>query len=66
MDQKINKKKILVIGGTGFIGHNLVKKSVEKNLEVTSLSLGSNTKNKKISGARYIFKDLTIIEILNF
>ena len=34
----INKKKILIVGGTGFIGHHLLKKFVDKNFNTYSLS----------------------------
>ncbi len=66
MDKKINNKKLLVIGGTGFIGHNLVKKSIEKGFITYSLSLGKNNNTKRLDGVNYIFKDLRIDENLRF
>ena len=33
-----NKKNILIVGGTGFIGSNLVKKATKLNYNVYSLS----------------------------
>ena len=32
------KKKILIVGGTGFIGYHLAKKSLKKDWQVTSIS----------------------------
>ena len=45
LDQKI-KKKILIIGGTGFIGYHLVKKTIKLGWDVTSFSI--NRPKKKI------------------
>lgn len=52
------KKKILVIGGTGFIGYNLIKILNKKNFDFTSVSLNKNTKNK-IKNVKYLFFDFT-------
>ena len=41
--QQLKNKSILIVGGTGFIGTNLVKKLLKLGLKVTCLSL----KNKK-------------------
>ena len=44
------KKKILIVGGTGFIGKNFVLKCLENNLEVTILSsIKRKNKYKKIN-----------------
>ena len=50
--------KILVAGGTGFIGSNLIIELISQNNEVISLSNGNNKKNhfKKVF---YISHDLT-------
>ncbi len=42
-------KRVLVLGGTGFIGRNIVKKLVEKNCHVTVADINS-TKDSYISG----------------
>ena len=51
------KKKILIVGGTGFIGINLSKHCLKKNWHVTVLSRKKpNIKIKKIT---YIFADIS-------
>ena len=54
----VKNSKILVAGGTGFIGSNLILELISKNNEVISLSNGHNKKNhfKKVF---YISHDLT-------
>lgn len=49
--------KLLVIGGTGFIGRNVILKGIEKNWEVHSLSLNSQIKNG-LNNVKYYFADL--------
>ena len=44
----LNKKKILITGGTGFIGYHLSKRCIKLNWSVTSLSTTKpKKKNKK-------------------
>lgn len=50
------KKKVLVVGGTGFIGSNLVGK-IRKKFDVYSLSL--TKPKKKFSDVRYLYCDIT-------
>ena len=45
------KKKILIVGGTGFLGFHLAKKCLTKKWSVTSVSL-----KKKISRKRFLKK----------
>ena len=52
------KKKILVIGGTGFIGSHLIKRSLKNGWQVTSLSLKKN-KKKIFKNVRYINVDFS-------
>jgi nucleoside-diphosphate-sugar epimerase len=52
------KKKILIVGGTGFIGQNLLKRCIESNLNVTILS--SSKKKNKVKLYKQIFCDISI------
>ena len=51
-------KKILVAGGTGFIGHHLLKKCVKKGWNTFSLSSGKISNKDKIKNVKYIFLDI--------
>ena len=53
-----SKKKLLVLGGTGFIGYHLLKKSVQIDWDVTSISKSSPSKEKLIKGVKYKKLDL--------
>ena len=46
--------KILIIGGTGFIGFNLLKKLKNLRFGITSISLSYPKKNNFISGVNYV------------
>ena len=48
-----NKIKVLVFGGTGFIGYHLAKKFIKKGWKVTSVSKNSPKKEKYIKGVNY-------------
>ena len=52
------KKKILIIGGTGFLGHHLAKKCKTK-FNITSISLNKPSKEKRIKGVRYLIADIS-------
>ena len=56
---EIKKKRILIIGGTGFIGYYLSKKSLEKGWSVTSISLKKPKKKKYLKKVKYIFVDIS-------
>ena len=57
-------KKILVTGGVGFIGLNLIKKLIEYGYHVTSLdNYSTGNKLNEIEGVNYL--DLDIEEIIN-
>ncbi len=58
------KEKILVIGGTGFIGSHVLKNLSKKKFILFSLSKKKKTNLKKIKNVKYIFKDITKINLL--
>ena len=52
------KKKILIVGGTGFLGHHLAKKCRTKHI-VTSISLNQPKRKKKLKGVKYLIVDIS-------
>ena len=54
----MKKKTILIAGGSGFIGSNLLKSCLEKNWKVVSLSLNNKRNNKK-KNVSYINFDIS-------
>ena len=44
----MQNKKILIIGGTGFIGYHLSKRCLKLNWAITSISLNRPKKKKEI------------------
>ena len=52
-------KKILLIGGTGFIGYHLSKKCIQKGWNVTSISTHKPRKIRFISKVKYVICDIT-------
>jgi len=59
------KKKLLVIGGTGFIGHHLIKEALKKNWEITSASLSIPTKKNRLNRVKYYKVDIRSILSVN-
>ncbi len=60
MKKKLNKKKILIIGGTGFLGFHLAKKCLAKKWSVTSASLRSKINKKRfLKKVDYIKVDIS-------
>ena len=53
------KKNILIVGGTGFIGYHLAKKSLQKGWQVTSISLRPPKKIRYLPQVKYIHCDIT-------
>ena len=53
------KDKLLIVGGTGFIGYNLAKKSKELDYEVTCISSKYPPKVKRLNNVNYLICDIT-------
>ena len=53
------KKKILVVGGTGFIGYYLCKAFVKKNYIVHSISTKKPKNIRFVRNVRYILSDIS-------
>ena len=53
------KTNILIVGGTGFIGYHLAKKSLKKRWNVTSISTSRPKKIRHLNRVKYIFCDIT-------
>lgn len=48
-------KKILIVGGTGFIGHHLAKFLIKKNFSITSMSRKPPISNERIKKVKYVY-----------
>ncbi len=53
------KKKILITGGTGFLGFNFIKSLNQKKYDITSLSSKKKSKKNFIKGVKYVFCDIS-------
>ena len=54
----VKNSKIIVAGGTGFIGANLISELISNGNEVISISKSIDNKKRKVKNAKYIFHDL--------
>ena len=55
----MKKIKVLIAGGTGFIGYHLAKACLKKKWIVTSLSLNKPKKIRKLKKVRYLVCDIS-------
>ena len=53
------KKKILILGGTGFIGYHLAKKALRRGFQVSSLSKNAPVKKRYLKRVKYIIADIS-------
>ena len=61
---QLKNSSILVVGGTGFIGYHLAKKSLTKGWQVTSISSNPPKKIRYLPKVKYIICDITKKNIL--
>ena len=55
----MNTQRLLVIGGTGFIGHHLLKSVQQKGWKMTSVSLNPPPKERFVDDVCYLNFDMT-------
>ena len=61
----LSSHKLLIVGGTGFIGSYLADKALLRGFEVTVLSLNSKKLNQNNSDVEYLSADITNLEKLS-
>ena len=57
-DNNSSNDKLLIIGGTGFIGQHVVKMALKKGFNVTVLTKNNHNANDKLDGVIYIAVDI--------
>ena len=63
---KKNKKAILVVGGSGFLGYHLKSFFLKKKLKVLSLSLNNPEKLRKLKKVKYFYSDVSKLNKIKF
>ena len=53
------KEKILILGGTGFIGYHLAKEALRRGFQVSSLSKNTPKKRRYLKKVKYIIADIS-------
>ena len=61
---RLKNTSLLVVGGTGFIGTNLLKKANDLGMITTSLSLNKPLEINKLSKTKYVVTNTDNIENL--
>ncbi len=51
--------RLLIVGGTGFIGKNLVRNALERNFDLVVLSLNQPSNEDRVEGVDYVQMDLS-------
>ena len=59
--ETVTTPRLLVIGGTGFIGHHLLA-ATHKDWKVTSVSLNPPSPQRFVDSVRYLHLDLTDVD----
>ena len=54
-----SEKNILIVGGTGFIGYHLAKKSLKKGWSVVSVSTKKPPQKRYLPKVNYLLCDIT-------
>ena len=54
----MNKKNLLIAGGTGFIGYHVARKAIKKNWNVFSISTNLPKKKRKLNKVKYFILDI--------
>ena len=57
-------KRLLIIGGTGFLGYHIIKEAKKRNFKITSISLRNPKLKRFHRGITYIKADISNFEIL--
>ena len=57
--ETLNTPHLLVIGGTGFIGHHLLKTANNKCWQTTSVSVNSPSEERFVDGVHYLHFNMT-------
>ena len=52
-------KKLLVVGGTGFIGYHIIKEAKKRNFKVSSISKNKPKITRYLKEVKYIFVDFS-------
>ena len=57
-------RKLLIVGGTGFIGYHLIKEARKRKYKITSISINRPKKLRYLKGVDYVQADISNYKIL--